>query len=210
MLLRQEPAAPDLRSRADGAGRRDDRLGQHGADPADLFPRPARPGPRLQHRDRSERRHRRSGARRPAAGPGELALAVRRAAADRTGIAACGLCFAARSGNPQRAIRPQGGGPVRRDVRSVRGGYPDRRARRIVGAGRCDRGAGPAGGLRLRPARAGSGQSGAADRSAARQAGRPAACGRVITHLSTTALLLTMPFRLQHAYGYSPVEEASR
>ena len=28
----------------------------------------------------------------------------------------------------------------------------------------------------------------------------------LLTHLSTTALLLTMPFRLQHAYGYSPVE----
>lgn len=28
----------------------------------------------------------------------------------------------------------------------------------------------------------------------------------LLTHLSTTALLLSMPFRLQHAYGYSPVE----
>ena len=28
----------------------------------------------------------------------------------------------------------------------------------------------------------------------------------LLTHLSTTSLLLTMPFRLQHAYGYSPVE----
>ena len=28
----------------------------------------------------------------------------------------------------------------------------------------------------------------------------------LLTHLSGTSLLLTMPFRLQHAYGYSPIE----
>lgn len=31
-------------------------------------------------------------------------------------------------------------------------------------------------------------------------------CASMLVHLSTISLMLTMPFRLQHAYGYSPVE----
>ncbi|MGE3690436.1 MAG: MFS transporter [Novosphingobium sp.] len=31
-------------------------------------------------------------------------------------------------------------------------------------------------------------------------------CASLLVHLSTISLMLTMPFRLQHAYGYSPVE----